>query len=106
MKKTELYFGRTIGNNKRLVTDQDWEKFRDDLILPAFPFGCTILEAVGYWQQQNEWTTIQERTKIVVLVYDPDQETDQKIETIIEHYKEYFEQESVLRVDYDVRVTF
>ncbi len=70
MRKTELYFGRTIGNNKGLVSNQDWEKFRGDLILPAFPFGCTILDATGFWQLQNEWTTIQERTKVVVLVYD------------------------------------
>ncbi len=106
MKKTELYFGDSIHGDKNQVSKQDWEKFRNDLILPAFPFGCTIFDAVGFWQQQNEWVTIQERTKVVVLIYDPDEETERKIQNIVQHYKDYFEQESVLRVDYDVRVTF
>lgn len=100
MVKTELYFGRTIGTNG-YVSDEQWDNFIKHVSTLYFPDGLTVLDAVGQWKMADG-TIIKEHTKIVIVLHENNTNTD----TIRNIYKNTFNQESVLRVDYVVDVQF
>ena len=96
MIKTELYFGRNIGENGR-VADGQWQDFIERVIAGQFE-GFTILDGVGYWQGESEPCKI-----VVILRNDNDNDS---IEYIRKVYCANYDQESVLRVDTKVKASF
>lgn len=106
--RTELFFG-TDRDEGPDVTEEDWNRFLADEITPRFPDGLTVL--TGYGQFRNSsGQIIREASFVVVLLYPVEERSEKsvKIEEIRELYKECFQQESVLRVDYPhpVRLSF
>ena len=99
-QRTELYFGRNIGEHKK-VTNRDWKKFVEDSIITHLS-GFTILDGNGYWN--NHGKAESEKSKVLILVHVNSEEFDAKIERIREAYKTRFKQNSVLRVDCPVRM--
>ncbi len=65
MRVFELYFGRAI-NGRGDLTEAEWDKFRNDVIIPNLPNGFTVLDGRGAWLNPQTRTTISETTKIVV----------------------------------------
>jgi len=102
--KTELIFGLSKSDGG-LISEVEWQKFLDEYITPKFKEGLTILDADGqYLTQSNE--VIKERSKIVILLYEYNEEINESIEYIRSSYKKLFQQESVLRISTPVGVSF
>ncbi len=94
--KTELYFGlrRPDGG---VVSKSEWERFVDEHITPRFQCGLTIVDANGQWMGKEGEVT-KEKTKIVILLHDDNEDANTSIEYIRDKYKKLFGQESVMRV--------
>ena len=101
--KTELYFG--LSKPGGAVSEEEWSRFVDRHITPAFKEGLTILDARGQWQN-DKGAVIKEATKLLILIHKPDREKNEAIEAIISEYKKEFQQESVLRVTTRATVSF
>jgi hypothetical protein len=103
MQKTELFMGFEKPDGE--VTEEEFSNFIETIVIPLFPDGLTILDADGYWNSP-ERGLIRERSKIVLILHDGMDESIEKIEKIRATYKSLFNQDSVLRVDYIVNVSF
>jgi hypothetical protein len=94
--KVELIFGLRKPD-KKLVCKKEWKLFVDEIITPRFPNGFTITDANGHWQSPG--AIISEPSKIFSVVCILDDETEKKLNEIIEFYKKKFQQEAVLRIN-------
>lgn len=99
--RTELFFG-TAKPDGSVVSEAEWREFLDSEVTPRFPDGLTVLNGSGQWQGEDE-EIVQERSKIVVLLYPRPavDESNEEIEAIRTAYEQQFQQESVLRADDD-----
>jgi len=102
--KTELYFGRNITGGET-VSDNDWDKFLNDVVTPKFPSGLTVIDADGQFRTDSG-DIEREASKILILIYPKKDRkaANEKIETIRAAYIKTFRQMSVLRVDSRVDV--
>ena len=105
--RTELFFGTAAKED--MVTDEEFLAFLDAEVSPRFPEGLTLFKGHGRFTGQNG-VLVREDPFVVILLhpYDTFKVNDRKIEAIRRAYKQRFQQESVLRVDYQfsVRVSF
>ena len=92
-----------------VVTDEQFMEFLDRIITPRFPDGLTLLKGNGQFRD-GEGDIIKEESFVLILLYPLEEfhESSRRINVIREHYKDEFDQESVLRVDdpFAVRVSF
>ncbi len=103
-QQTELFFGLSRPNGTK-ITRKEWEKFAAKEIAPRFSSGFTLVNGVGQWQMKGE-PVAHEDTKILLLLHPQNEYCERAIVKIIAAYKQKFTQQSVLRVDSDVRVQF
>ena len=91
--RTTLYFGlnRKLGN----ISESQWKAFLREEVTPRFPQGLTVWQAGGQWRR-SDGAIVHERSKVLLLVHDDKPQVRSAIASIIERYKERFEQESVL----------
>ena len=104
MVKTELYFGRSSVNGP--VTDAQWNAFLANEVTPVFPDGFSVLDANGQWKDTQTGEIIRENSNMLMVVYDANTLEKGSIHKIIESYKKQFSQQSVMRLDSKVLVTF
>lgn len=102
--KDELYFGLTKPGGE-IVSESEWQEFVKAVITPRFREGLTVLDGSGQFLNSSGML-IRENSKIVILIYEKSPEKNQAIHEIIETYKRTFQQESVLRVTSEVKVSF
>jgi Protein of unknown function (DUF3574) len=102
--RTELFFGLSKPNNSQ-VTNEEFQGFVDTVVTPLFPDGLTLLTSRGQFKDASG-KVIQERSRLLILLYPFDQDSSQKVEQIRKAYKSAFQQESVLRVDEQSCVSF
>lgn len=97
--RTELFFG-TAKPDGSVVSEAEWRQFLGLEVTPRFPDGLTVINGSGQWQGEDE-EIVQERSKIVVLLYPRPEvdESNEEIEAIRTAYEDQFQQESVLRAD-------
>src|SRR5215213_5523595 len=62
--KSEIYFGSNLGDGQT-VSQQAWEEFLVQVIVPRFPAGLTIIDALGSGGIAAPLT----RTRVLVLVH-------------------------------------
>ena len=98
MSKVELYFGLDIPGGGR-VKPPEWQGFVDDVITPQFPDGLTIDKISGQWRDATTEETIQESSRVVMILYKASENAEQAIEDIRATYKSQFQQDSVMRLD-------
>lgn len=105
--RTELFFG-TAGKDD-VVTEEAFLAFLDAEVSPRFPEGLTLFKGHGRFTGQNG-LLVKEDPFVVILLhpYEQFKVNTRKIDAIRLAYKRQFQQESVLRVDYQfsVRVSF
>jgi Protein of unknown function (DUF3574) len=102
--RTELFFGLSKPDGE--VTEEEFQQFLAKHITPRFPDGLTVVTGLGQFRNASG-IIIQERSKLVILLYPPDQaHASRRIERIREEYKTLFQQESVLRADSRECVSF
>lgn len=102
--RTELFFGlsRATGPD---VTEEEFQDFVDDEVTPRFPDGLTLLSGIGQFKD-SAGTTVQEGSKLLILLYPFNKQNNLAVEEIRTQYKEDFQQQSVLRVDERSCVSF
>jgi len=102
--RTELYFGTNRPGGA--VSEAEFNCFIDDVVTPRFPDGLTLLS--GYGQFLNSKGILErERSKVLILLYPATTiDASKLIQEIREAYKAAYQQESVLRVDTYVSVSF
>ena len=102
--RTELYFGRSLPDGS-VVSDEEWNKFLNDVVTSRFPDGFTVLDGVGQYRNKNG-QIIKEQSKVIVFLYSRRTQKDSstKIDEIRAAYVKLFSQESVLRLDFRASV--
>ena len=97
--RTELYFGRSLPDGT-IISDEEWNRFVNDVVTPRFPSGFTVLDGLGQYKDRAG-KVIKEPSKVLIFLYLKRSAVPARraIEEIRENYKTIFRQESVLRVD-------
>jgi hypothetical protein len=100
MTKTELYFGRNSPNGH--IDDNQFREFRRQEIESRFE-GFSLFDGLGCWKGYAE------HCKVLVVIWDNTHQNlydSYKIDAIRSAYVKRFSQESVMRVDQEVKVEF
>ena len=88
------------------MDDAAFAQFVDDVVLPRFPDGFTVLEGRGYYRSPGAAHAISEPTRTLVVLHGDTAESRGKLDAIATDYKRRFAQESVLRLDQCGAVSF
>jgi uncharacterized protein DUF3574 len=93
----ELIFGLSSEDGKG-VSEQQWDVFVKTSISGRFP-GSTTIEGLGRYYDTASRKEVIEKSKIVILVIECSESSDNAIKKTVEEYKQQFKQKSVLRID-------
>ena len=104
LQRTELFFGRNSPAGE--ISERDFQGFLDDVVMPLFPDGLTVIDGKGQFRASANSPVEKEAAKVLVLLYRFDKSTNDKVEEIRSRYKARFSQQSVLRVDEPVCASF
>ncbi|MES2371903.1 MAG: DUF3574 domain-containing protein [Bacteroidota bacterium] len=105
MVETDLYFGQTRPDGS-MITETDWQNFRDNQIAKVFKEGCTVIKASGNWLDPVTHNLITEPSYLVINHHKRSSQISQQIDSLSYWYKNMFQQQSVLRVDKKAKVIF
>jgi hypothetical protein len=97
VNRTELFFGLRKPNGTE-VNNTEFQKFVDREVTPRFPDGFTVISGRGQFKDANG-AILQERSKLLILLYPIAASSNQQIERIRTAYIQAFQQQSVLRSD-------
>lgn len=100
----EVCLGLTRNNGQIEITEEEFNTFLIQEVMPRFNEGFTIYDTQGFWKGGDRGYT--ERSKVFMVVAPTTLENREKITAIMKAYKEQFEQESVLEIMSPVQVTF
>jgi hypothetical protein len=64
-----------------------------------------LLDTPGQYLSNNG-ELVKEKSRVVILIYEMNAETNRAIDEIIDQYKRRFEQESVMGITKEVKVSF
>ncbi|WP_308345626.1 DUF3574 domain-containing protein [Streptomyces sp. ISL-94] len=106
-QETRLYFGTERTDGRGPVAQQEFMRFLDREITPAFPEGLTLHDGYGQWRG-HDGRVVHETSYEVVLLY-PEKEADERntrIERIRQAYEDQYRQDSVGRSDDKVSAGF
>lgn len=102
--RTELVFGLSRSSGPD-VTEAEFQSFIDDQVTPRFPDGLTLLSGNGQFKDSSG-VIVQEKSKLLVLLYPFSRDNSALVEEIRAEYKAMFQQQSVLRVDEEMCTSF
>jgi hypothetical protein len=104
--KTELFLG-LVRRDGGAVSDADFDAFAEDVVAAEFPDGFTVLRGDGRYRDAAG-KVYREPSRVLVVVSPRERFAahDASVVRIADKYVRRFDQESVLRVDSDVRATF
>lgn len=105
MVETNLYFGQSKPNGG-MITEKEWNSFRENEIAKVFKEGSTVVNVTGNWFDPEKHTLITEPTYLVIYFYKRSSKVSRQIDSLRNWYKEKFQQQSVLRVDKKVKALF
>ncbi len=95
--RTELFFGLRKPNGTE-VNNAEFQRFLDREVTPRFPDGFTVISGRGQFKDARG-AILQERSKLLILLYPIAASSNQQIEQIRKAYITAFQQQSVLRAD-------
>jgi hypothetical protein len=96
--RTELFFGLRKPNGTE-VNNAEFQRFLDREVTPRFPDGFTVISGRGQFKDARG-AILQERSKLLILLYPIAANSNQQIEQIRTAYVTAFQQQSVLRADH------
>ncbi len=102
--RSELYFGR-LKPDGGVVTDAEWRTFVAEQVIPRFPDGFTVLDALGHYRGRDG-KTIAEPTKVLLIIHGPDARPRALVQELRDVYRQLFQQESVLLIENPGRGSF
>lgn len=91
--KVSLYFGTST--NEGIITNEEWSNFLDEIVTPNFPEGMTIHDTYGQWKRPDG-DIVKEPGKVIVHIYDINEDKSENIKAIINGFKERFKAQSVI----------
>jgi hypothetical protein len=103
--ETNLYFGMSK-NDGTIISDSAWNVFVEANIAHTFYKGFTVVSAQGKWLNEKNKKVYTEPSHVVVSVNKMNKNLSVRIDSLRAAYKNVFQQESVLRVDKKVKVSF
>ncbi|WP_228860633.1 DUF3574 domain-containing protein [Xenorhabdus sp. PB61.4] len=104
MIQTTLYFGLNRPSGP-VITAAEWQTFIDRQVTPRFKDGLSVFDAKGQWLG-NDGNLARESSKALLLIHTPGKKSETNIEALRSSYKQQFAQDSVMRVDAPVCVSF
>jgi hypothetical protein len=104
MQQLELFFGTTVKGHAA-VAPRSWSQFLAEEVTPRFPDGLTIFDAHGQWRGANG-RIVGEAAHVLVVLYRPDDTSEERIRAIRSAYERRFHQDSVMRVESPACVSF
>jgi hypothetical protein len=105
MMETNLYFGQSKPSGA-MVTETEWNSFKENYISKVFKEGSTIVSVSGNWYDPDNHKLITEPTYKVIYFYKRSPAVSKQIDSLRYWYKTLFQQQSVLRVDRKVKASF
>ena len=102
--RTELFFV-FLKSTHPYVNDHQFKDFVDTEVTPRFPDGLTLLTGIGQYQDESG-NIVQEKSRILILLYPYSQEKSDAVDEIRTAYVNRFNQMGVLRIDGQSCVTF
>lgn len=105
MVETDLYFAQMRPDGS-MITEVEWNNFRENQIAKVFTHGCTVIKASGNWLDPVTHKLITEPSHVVICYYKKSSQMSQQIDSLRYWYKNMFQQQSVLRVDKKAKVAF
>ena len=99
--KTEIYFGSNLGDGTS-VSEEAWEAFVADVVVPRFPAGITVLEALGGGRSTVGPLA---PTRVLVVVHPDDPDTQARFSEIRAEYRKRFATAGQFHIDQQVRIT-
>ncbi len=87
----KLYFGRDVPGGG-FVDDAQWAGFAARVLTPAFPEGFTEYAAVGQWRDSRNGRIVRERSFVVERVGEV---VPEKVDAVVQAYRQEFKQEAV-----------
>ncbi len=101
--KTELYFGLSgVGGTE--ISPAQWNEFKTTTLNKNLS-GYTEVDSKGFWTNAKN-QSISQKSKIIIYLNKGSDSDSLAIEKIIAEYKEIFNQESVLKINYRVNGRF
>ena len=105
MVETDLYFAQTRPDGS-MITEVEWNNFRNNQIAKVFTHGCTVIKASGNWLDPETHKLITEPSYVVICYYKKSSQMSQQVDSLRYWYKNMFQQQSVLRVDKKAKAIF
>ena len=105
MIETGLYFGQSKPDGS-MITQTEWNNFKDTQIARVFKEGSTTETATGSWYDPVSHKLISEPTYIVTYYHKKSPLISKQIDSLRTNYQTRFQQQSVLRVDKKVKASF
>jgi hypothetical protein len=103
--REELYFGRGMPNGA-IVSDSAFNAFVEREVVPRFPDGFTLTDAMGFYRLRTTGVTIKEPSRVLIVYWPEDQPARTRaLQELVTIYKGLFRQESVLHVTTRVRAS-
>lgn len=102
--ESDIYLGLSKPDGSS-ISEQDFNRFKDAIILPRFKSGLSIAHIDGVWKSQDGHV-VNESTRLVIIIYNDNSEDKNKIKEIAENYKKMFQQDSVLVVTKSAAINF
>lgn len=93
---TVLYFG-AARRDGMVVSEDEFERFLDEVVTPRFPDGYSVARALGRWRSAG--CTYRESSWTVSIVRNVREDAKQRIDEIGRIYCRMFDQDAVLRTD-------
>ena len=93
--ETKMFMGLSRSGGAA-VSKREWDQFVANNFVVEFPYGFTIIETTGYWQDQTTKSTIYENGKEIVILHEATPDNEAKINEIADKFRSRFDQQSVL----------
>ncbi len=103
LARLELIFG--LASKRGPITNTAFARFLEREVSPRFPDGFSTFEGHGQWRGKDGRIS-KESSRLLLIWYVRDANSEAKIEAIREAYKKRFRQESELRADARSCVSF
>ena len=107
--QTELFFGIVVKDADAAVVaqrEQRWQAFLDKEVTPRFPEGLSVFDVAGQWLSPKRGTIGYEHSKALLIIYHDSPQHRADIEAIRSAWKALTNDESVLRINQSVDVSF
>ena len=89
-----------------MITEMEWNNFKESQIFRIFKEGSTTISATGSWLDPVTQKLISEPTYIVTYFHKRSPKISKQIDSLRNQYKSMFQQQAILRVDKKVQASF